>query len=277
MKSIDLWASFGGLDPELLERSEKPREPLIRRAVVPTLIAASLALAVLAVSPMLPMGFKSEAPAMDAETSQFGFNDPLEALGEASPEDTGAPQSVDGSCLGLIFNNSDSCYVPACEYEPLPGAVSQVSLGAETAQAVCPLESIREGSAMFYEDGSLLRVELSVPQKGAQKAITLSAAPDLYASDMPPSYRVDNPGDADLSYIGDTECLAVRHAVRAPRGTGWQMTVVFRFADTDYALYAYAAPGEEDAVTAGLEGLIRRICESAAPDFDRIAQEGAPQ
>lgn len=277
MKSIDLWASFGGLDPELLERSEKPREPLIRRAVIPTLIAASLALAVLAVSPMLRMGFKSEAPAMDAETSQFGFNDPLEALGEASPEDTGAPQSVDGTCLGLIFNNSDSCYVPACEYEPLPGAVSQAPLGAEAAQTVCPLESTREGIAVFYEDGSLLRVELEIPLEGTQETVSLSAAPDLYHSDMPPVYRVDDPGDATLSYIGSTECLAVQHAVRAPRGTGWKMTVVFRCADTDYALYAYAAPGEEDAVTVALEDLIRQISEGAAPDFDRIAQEGAPQ
>lgn len=171
----------------------------------------------------------------------------------------------------LILNVLPDCQIPMREYEPLPYEPLTAPLGTAELEALFPGIPAQSGEAHYSPEGILLRILLEIPAEGT--VIRLSAAPNLYASDLPPAYRVDDPGEGQVTWIGKTQCLAMGLPVRAPRGTGWRIEVLLRSSDMDYQLTASAAPGQDEALLSTLEALIHQLDRNHTPDLTSLRME----
>lgn len=265
MNEWDLMKSLGSLDEDLIDRSEKPRRIRIPWGT----LAAAAACLVLVVGVFMPTFFAGKSAEAETRDYELARLEPAAendcAVPEYLTEEPGAPESVTGdagTAHGLIYNDPALCN--PIYWEPLPGEITRVSLDAQTLGCLSPVEDVRAGEAIYYEDGRLLRVNLEVPVAGTDTVIRLAVA-DLY-----PNYQVDDPGEGIVSVIGDTQCLATEIPIRAPRGTGWKLEVILQSHGLNYDLTVTAAPEENDSVREALEELIAAIDSAAAPDLGCI-------
>lgn len=256
MKSIDLWDSFGGLDPDLIERSEAPAR-VIRWKPIAASLAACAAIAILAGS-FGPRGAGSASP-KEADLA-FAYN--AAEFSDARAEDTEAPE-----CAGpvptaaaatdcLVFNDA-SLMGWDMDAGPAPEPYIRRDLEGAELEAIFP-GAVR-GYALYEADGTLVSLRADIASPFLEDELHLDLMPEAFGP-CP---------DAEPSSINGLTCWAAALPIRGPGGTATAFEVRFDRDGTGFSLRYKAAPGETDTADEIIRQTLWTLSTTPTPDLSR--------